>query len=128
MVFWPSPTKAWHSTFVVYHSRHGGIAIRSSVDLAPEMTGLPLGHSAMLAINHRQRWLTVERLAEEIGMSLQPVQAAHSRAQAGPPAPARVVENGSASDLDPGPHRRTTAENLSNASRRRCGFGDAGKN
>src|SRR5437773_2135890 len=74
---------------IVYHRRYGGQSqFAASVDLAPENDRIAaaIGY----ARDHIAEGLTVERLAEEIGMSLRQFSRAF-RAQTGT-TPARVVE------------------------------------
>ena len=104
---------------VVYHRRHGGQSqFAASVDLAPENDRIAaaIGY----ARDHIAEGLTVERLAEEIGMSLRQFSRAF-RAQTGT-TPARVVERLRV-DLARG-RIETTAEPVERIADA-VGFGDA---
>jgi transcriptional regulator GlxA family with amidase domain len=104
---------------VVYHRRHGGQSqFAASVDLAPknDRIAAALGY----ARDHIAEALTVERLAEAVGMSLRQFSRAF-RAQTGT-TPARVVERLRA-DLARG-RIETTAEPLERIAEA-TGFGDA---
>ena len=104
---------------VVYHRRHGGQSqFAASVDLAPENDRIAaaIGY----ARDHIAEGLTVERLAEEIGMSLRQFSRAF-RAQTGT-TPARVVERLRV-DLARG-RIETTAEPVERIAEA-VGFGDA---
>src|SRR5207302_8664327 len=104
---------------VVYHRRHGGQSqFAASVDLAPENNRIAaaIGY----ARDHIAEGLTVERLAEEIGMSLRQFSRAF-RAQTGT-TPARVVERLRV-DLARG-RIETTAEPVERIAEA-VGFGDA---
>jgi len=104
---------------VVYHRRHGGQSqFAASVDLAPENDRIAaaIGY----ARDHIAEGLTVERLAEEIGMSLRQFSRAF-RAQTGT-TPARVVERLRV-DLARG-RIETTAEPVERIAEV-VGFGDA---
>src|SRR5438876_10437829 len=103
----------------IYHRRHGGQSqFAASVDLAPENDRIAaaIGY----ARDHIAEGLTVERLAEEIGMSLRQFSRAF-RAQTGT-TPARVVERLRA-DLARG-RIETTAEPVERIAEA-VGFGDA---
>jgi transcriptional regulator GlxA family with amidase domain len=104
---------------VVYHRRHGGQSqFAASVDLAPKNDRIAavLGY----ARDHIAEALTVERLAEEAGMSLRQFSRAF-RAQTGS-TPARVVERLRA-DLARG-RIEATAEPVERIAEA-VGFGDA---
>src|SRR5881396_1450255 len=104
---------------VVYHRRYGGQSqFAASVDLAPENDRIAaaIGH----ARDHIAEALTVERLAEAVGMSLRQFSRAF-RAQTGT-TPARVVERLRA-DLARG-RIETTAEPVERIADA-VGFGDA---
>jgi transcriptional regulator GlxA family with amidase domain len=104
---------------VVYHRRHGGQSqFAASVDLAPENDRIAaaIGH----ARDHIAEALTVERLAEAVGMSLRQFSRAF-RAQTGT-TPARVVERLRV-DLARG-RIETTAEPVERIADA-VGFGDA---
>ena len=104
---------------VVYHRRYGGQSqFAASVDLAPENDRIAaaIGH----ARDHIAEALTVERLAEAVGMSLRQFSRAF-RAQTGT-TPARVVERLRV-DLARG-RIETTAEAVERIAEA-VGFGDA---
>jgi transcriptional regulator GlxA family with amidase domain len=104
---------------VVYHRRHGGQSqFAASVDLAPMSKGV----SAVLgyARDHIAEQLTLERLAEAVGMSRRQFSRAF-RAQTGT-TPARVVERLRA-DMARG-RLETTAEPVERIAEA-VGFGDA---
>jgi transcriptional regulator GlxA family with amidase domain len=104
---------------VVYHRRYGGQSqFAASVDLAPENDRIAaaIGH----ARDHIAEALTVERLAEAVGMSLRQFSRAF-RAQTGT-TPARVVERLRA-DVARG-RIETTAEPVERIADA-VGFGDA---
>jgi transcriptional regulator GlxA family with amidase domain len=104
---------------VVYHRRHGGQSqFAASVDLAPENDRIAaaIGY----ARDHIAEGLTVERLAEEIGMSLRQFSRAF-RTQTGT-TPARVVER-LRTDLARG-RIETTIEPVERIAEA-VGFGDA---
>ncbi len=111
--------KAVAQHLVVYHRRHGGQSqFAASVDLAPKNDRIvaALGY----ARDHVAEALTVERLAEAVGMSLRQFSRAF-RAQTGT-TPARVVERLRA-DLGRG-CIETTAEPVERIAEV-VGFGDA---
>ena len=111
--------KAVAQHLVVYHRRHGGQSqFAASVDLAPKNDRIvaALGY----ARDHVAEALTVERLAEAVGMSLRQFSRAF-RAQTGT-TPARVVERLRA-DLARG-RIETTAEPVERIAEA-VGFGDA---
>ncbi len=111
--------KAVAQHLVVYHRRHGGQSqFATSVDLAPKNDRIvaALGY----ARDHVAEALTVERLAEAVGMSLRQFSRAF-RAQTGT-TPARVVERLRA-DLARG-RIETTAEPVERIAEA-VGFGDA---
>ncbi len=104
---------------VVYHRRHGGQSqFAASIDLAPsnDRIAAAVGY----ARDHIAEVLTVERLAEAVGMSLRQFSRAF-RAQTGT-TPARVVERLRA-DVARG-RIETTAESVERIAEA-VGFGDA---
>src|SRR3989454_4208989 len=104
---------------VVYHRRHGGQSqFAASIDLAPENDRIAAAIGYVR--DHIDEGLTVERLAEEIGMSLRQLSRAF-RAQTGT-TPARVVERLRV-DLARG-RIETTAEPVERIAEA-VGFGDA---